>query len=112
MPHTRPQDLSDGLGQESTWSSASKLSRKVRELAHRTYRALKTGEPPADLAHVVPREMADDLRDLRNQVARLRQKIHDRQLQPLVPWVDELARQVEKTLTTRQWEGHDETAGV
>jgi len=111
MPHTQPQDLPDSLGQDSTWSSASKLGRKVRELAHRSHRALKTSAPPAGPAHAGPGHSADDLLDLYRQVARLRQKIHDRQLQPLVPWVDALARQVENMLTPREQEGRDETGG-
>jgi hypothetical protein len=102
MPHTQPEYLSESLSQDSTWSSASKLGRKVRALAHRSPRALKTGAPPSGQAHSGPGHSADDLLDLCREVARLRQKIHDRQLQPLVPWIDALTRQVENRLTPRE----------
>jgi hypothetical protein len=38
------------------------------------------------------------LADLRNQLARLHQKIHERRLGVLIPWVDALRRQVEDRL--------------
>jgi hypothetical protein len=84
---------------DSTWSSASKISRKVRELAQRSYRALRSVPtartwPRADHDHA----QVAELRDLREQVARLRQKIHARRLDALCPWVDALWKQVDEGL--------------
>jgi hypothetical protein len=108
MTHIQSQDLQEGMGQDSTWSNPAKLSRKVRELAHRSYRALRTG-PRADApAPARPEDIAEDLRDLRDQVARLRRKIHERRLQPLIPWVDALSHQVEDRLATRERQEHHE----
>ena len=84
--------------QDSTWSSASKLSRKVRELAHRSYHALKTDPQPVALTEARSNEVLQDLRDLRDQVARLQHKIHERNLEALIPWVDALRRQVDDRL--------------
>ena len=41
MANTQPQGSQEVASEDSTWSSASKLSGKVRELAHRSHRALK-----------------------------------------------------------------------
>jgi hypothetical protein len=98
MTKIRFDDPAEGTGEESTWSNAAKLSRKVRELAHRSYRALKAGAAPDVPTQVSPDELAEELRDLRAQVARLHEKIHERRLQPLIPWVDRLRRQVEHRL--------------
>jgi hypothetical protein len=43
-------------------------------LAHRPYRVLKAGTPLEALAPARPEDLAEDLRDLRAQVARLQQK--------------------------------------
>jgi len=94
MTDIRTKDQPEGLDQESTWSSASKISRKVRELAHRSYDAIKTARQPVPAAPGRHEEIARDLRDLHDQVARLRQKIHARRLEPLIPWVDALFKQV------------------
>jgi hypothetical protein len=80
---------------DSTWSNASKLSRKVRELANRSYHALKTPSPPVGRTEDVSSEVLQDLRDLRDQIARLQHKIHTRNLGALIPWVDALRRQVD-----------------
>jgi len=95
MTDIRTKDQPEGLDQESTWSSASKISRKVRELAHRSYHAMKTRSQPVPPALTLQQEIADDHRDLRDQVARLRQKIHARRLGALIPWVDALWNQVD-----------------
>jgi hypothetical protein len=85
-------------GQDSTWSSAPKLSRKVRELALRSYRAVHS-KPRLDGArNAGPEDVVEDLADLRNQLARLQRKIHERRLGVLIPWVDSLRRQVEERL--------------
>lgn len=98
MTNTEPQELHDDPSQESTWSDAGKLSRKVRELAHRSYHSLKTGTQPDALAQAGPEDITEDLRDLCHQVARLQQKIHARRLRALTPWVDALRQQVEDRL--------------
>jgi len=95
MTDIRIKAQPESLDQESTWSSASKISRKVRELATRSYHAMKTSRQPVPLASTRHQEIAGDLRDLRDQVARLRQKIHARRLNALIPWVDALWKQVD-----------------
>ena len=50
------------------------------------------GRAPARPGHG---ELAEEIRDLRGQVARLQRKIHALQLGGLVPWVDALAKRVE-----------------
>ena len=84
-----------GSGQDSTWSNPEKLSRKIRELASRSHRALREGPRPEVAAHRSHTIEQDDLRDLREQVARLQQKIHALRLGLLIPWVDALRRRVE-----------------
>ena len=98
MPNTQPEEWHDDTSDDSTWSNAPKLSRKVRELAHRSYRMLKSGKQSDAPSPASPGDIAEDLRDLRDQVARLQQKIHARRLEGLVPWVDALRRQVEDRL--------------
>jgi hypothetical protein len=98
MTNTQPQELHEDAAQDSTWSNAPTLSRKVRELAHRSYLALKAGTPPNSLTKAGSEDIVDDLRDLRDQVARLQQKIHARRLGALIPWVDALSQQVEDRL--------------
>jgi hypothetical protein len=97
MTGIRFEDLAQGTSEDSTWSNPAKLSRKVRELAHRSYHALKAAPPHAP-AQARPEELAEDLGELRAQVARLQQKIHGRRLQPLIPWVDRLRRELEHRL--------------
>ena len=99
MTSIRPEDFTEGTSQESTWSNPAKLSRKVRELAHRSYRALKASPRPDPRAPAASEDPAEDLRDLRAQVARLQQKIYQRGLKALIPWVDALGKQVEDRLT-------------
>jgi hypothetical protein len=90
-----PQDKPEATDQDSTWSSAPKLSRKVRELAHRSYHALKAPSPAVAQTEGVSNEVLHDLRDLRDQIARLQHKIHSRNLGALIPWVDALRRQID-----------------
>jgi hypothetical protein len=94
MTKTQPQERRDHANQDSTWSSASKLGKKIRELAQRSHRALKTRTVSQD----GPADVTDDLHDLRRQVARLRQKIHERRLGALMSWVDALEQQVNERL--------------
>ena len=110
MSSTRPEDLPDSTSQESTWSNPAKLSRKVRELAHRSYRALKADPRPDPRATAASEDLAEDLRDLRAQVARLQQKIYQRGLKALIPWVDALGKQVEDRLAPRIQEEPGERA--
>jgi hypothetical protein len=105
MTSIRLDDLAEGRSQDSTWSNPAKLSRKVREPAHHSHRALKAGPPPDAPAQARPEDLAEDLRDLR---AQLQQKIHERRLQPLIPWVDGLRRQLEHRLATYAKREHDE----
>jgi hypothetical protein len=100
-----PQDKPEATDQDSSWSSAPKLSRKVRELAHRSYHALKTPSPPVAETEALSNEVLQDLRDLRDQIARLQDKIHTRNLGALIPWVDALRRQVDVRI------GHSGKAG-
>jgi hypothetical protein len=92
------QNAPETVGVDSSWSSAPKLSRKVRELADRSYHALNSG--PQLVAETTARsqDVLQDLRDLRDQVAWLQHKIHDRKLDSLIPWVDALKRQVDNRL--------------
>jgi hypothetical protein len=83
---------------DSTWSNAPKLSRKVRELAHRSFHALNTGPQRVAQAQADSKDVLVDLRDLRDQLARLQHKIHSRKLKALIPWVDALKRQVDDRL--------------
>jgi hypothetical protein len=89
------KNTSESTETDSTWSSASKLSRKVRELAHGSYHVLKSASEPLAHTETVSSEVLQDLRDLRDQVARLQLKIHARNLGSLIPWVDALRRQVD-----------------
>jgi hypothetical protein len=100
MTEIRFEHLPGSTDQDSTWSNPAKLSRKVRELTHRSYRAMKTGTPPNALVQVSPEHPAEDLRDLYTQVNRLQQKIHECRLEPLIPWVDGLRRLFEHRLGT------------
>jgi hypothetical protein len=91
-------ESSPGAGQDSTWSSAPKISRKVRELALRSYRAVNSEPRPAGPKNASPDDVVVDLADLRIQLARLQRKIHERRLGALIPWIDALRRQVEDRL--------------
>jgi hypothetical protein len=61
-------------------------------MALRSHRALKAG------AQLSSEDIWEELRDLRDQVARLQQKIHSSRLGILIPWVDALRQQVEDRL--------------
>jgi hypothetical protein len=94
MKSTEGQKMQGDAGQESSWSGAAKLGRKIRELAYRSNRALKEdSHTPVDSPSGVR-----DLDDLNDQITRLKQKIHDRRLEGLIPWVDALKRQVDDRL--------------
>ncbi len=93
MEDRQSQNVPETVKDESSWSSPVKISRKVRELAQRSHSALRSG---AVYAARHPDIHGDDLGDLHAQVARLQQKIHERRLQALIPWVDALRRELEK----------------
>jgi hypothetical protein len=95
MTNTQPQELHEDATQDSSWSNASKLGRKVRELANRSSSALKAGTQADAQTQAVSRDI---LLDLRDQVARLQQKIHARRLGALIPWVDALSQRVDERL--------------
>jgi hypothetical protein len=97
--------LNDDTTDGSTWSNAAKLSRKVRELAHRSYHALKAGTQPDPQNQAGSTDIIHDLRELDDQVARLQQKIHARRLQALIPWVDALKQQVHDRLNNAKKAG-------
>jgi hypothetical protein len=83
---------------ESSWSNASKLSRKVRELAQQSYRALQVRGPLEERAGLCTNDNAEELRALRDQVLRLQGKIRARRLERLMPWIDALRCRIEARL--------------
>ena len=91
-------DAPQTVGVDSSWSSAPKLSRKVRELAHRSFHAIHSGSQAVADARARSQDVFQDLRDLRDQVAWLQHKIHARKLDSLIPWVDALRRQLDNRL--------------
>jgi hypothetical protein len=99
MTNTQPQELHEDATEDSSWSNASKLSRKVRELANQSYRALNAGTQADAQTQAVSRDI---LLDLRDQVARLQHKIHARRLGALIPWVDALSQRVEDRLANAE----------
>jgi hypothetical protein len=93
-----PRVCGTGLD-ESSWSHPATMSRKVRELAYRCHQALKTGALCNDARPQAESGEVDlDIRDLRDQVVRLQEKIHRQRLGVLVAWDDALRRQVENRL--------------
>ena len=86
------------LGVDSSWSSAPKLSRKVRELAQRSHHAIHSGSDPVADTRASPNDILQDLRELHDEIALLQHKIHARKLDSLIPWVDALKRQVDNRL--------------
>jgi len=98
MTTSETQELHEDGNEGSTRSNAPKLSRKVRELAHRSYLALKAGTQTDIQAQADSKDIFLDLRDLRDQIARLQQKIHARRLRSLIPWVDALGQLVDDRL--------------
>jgi hypothetical protein len=98
MADVRFQDLRGDAGQDSTWSKPAKLSCKVRELAHPSHRVLRGRTRPAAVARPGSDNIQGDLRDLRDQIARLQRKVFAPRIGALVPWVDALGKQVEKRL--------------
>ena len=98
MTNAQTEHLHEEASEGSTWSNAAKLSRKVRELAHRSYHALDAGTQLDPQNKTRSADTLHDLLDLRDQVARLQQKIHARRLSALIPWVDALRQQVEDRL--------------
>ena len=101
MIRLSPRDLLGSAEEDSTWSNPAKLSRKVRELAHRSHRALKALLGPHVPASRSSEESSQDLNDLLTQLDRLQRKIHALGLRGLVPWIDALKRQVETRLNCR-----------
>ena len=95
MSSADPQNTPESSAMDSTWSSAPKLSRKVRELAHRSFHALRFRSLLGSLNRA---RSIEDLQDLRDQVVLLQQKIRVRNLEALIPWVDALRRQVDDRL--------------
>ena len=95
MSSADPQNTSESSALESSWSSAPKLSRKVRELAHRSFHALRFRSLLGSLNRA---RSIEDLQDLRDQLVLLQRKIKGRNLEALIPWVDELRRQVDDRL--------------
>jgi hypothetical protein len=95
MSSAEVENTPENSALESSWSSAPKLSRKVRELAHRSFHALRF---PSLLGSLDQARSTKDLQDLRDQVVLLQQKIHVRNLEALIPWVDALRRQVDDGL--------------
>jgi hypothetical protein len=93
-PHHAPQTA----GRDSSWSSAPKLSRKVRELAHRSFHAIHSASQPVAETQAESKDAVYDLRELRDQVAWLQHKIHARKLDSLIIWVDALRRHVDNRL--------------
>jgi hypothetical protein len=104
MIRLSPRDLPESAGQDSTWSNPAKLSRKVRELAHRSHRALKAAAAPHVLTAGIPEASHQELHDVRIQLARLQQKIHALGLAGLVPWIDALERQFETRVNSTEKE--------
>ena len=98
MAPAKPQETPETTDLDSTWSNAPKLSRKVRELAHRSFHALKTDSTPGARPRPPSPDIVQDLRNLRDQLARLQQKIHARNLGALIPWIDALKQQVDDRL--------------
>jgi hypothetical protein len=105
MKNTQTQESHEDTSQDSSWSSAAKLSRKVRELALRSYCALKRGTQPDPQNQAGSTHIIDDLGNLHDQVARLQQKIHARRLAALIPWVDALKQQIHDRLTNARKAG-------
>ena len=95
MSSADPQNTSENSAMESSWSSAPKLSRKVRELAQRSFDALRFRSLVGSFNRA---HSTEDLQDLRDQVVLLQQKIQSRNLEALIPWVDALRRQVDDRL--------------
>jgi hypothetical protein len=102
MINNQTENWPASTGSDSTWSDPGKLSRKVRELAHRLHRALGASQRPDGVAPASETDITREVRDLRDQVARLHRKIHDRRLEALIPWVDALRWRVENALPTRE----------
>jgi hypothetical protein len=92
MASSQPRDSGENESLDSTWSNATKLSSKLREIAHRSHRVLKAGPVSPES----PDDIVDALRELRDQVARLHRKIHERHLEGLYSWVDALQQQVDE----------------
>jgi len=105
MKNTQPQELHEDASQDSTWSNAAKLSRKVRELAHRSSRVLKAGTQPDPQNQAGSTDILHDLGDLDDQVARLQQNIHARRLGALIPWVDALKQRIHDRLNSTRKAG-------
>jgi hypothetical protein len=97
MASSEPHHAPETAGQDSSWSNAPKLSRNVRDLAHR-FHALNSVAQPVEETEARSKEVVQDLRELRDQVAWLQHKIHARKLDSLITWVDALRRKVDNRL--------------
>jgi len=100
MTRKQPEELEENKSQDSTWSNPAKIARKVRELAHRSHRALKAGARPYVLALKGAEDRNEEVRDLHKEVSRLQQTIHAQHLGVLIPWVDALWRQLDDRLNS------------
>ena len=98
MADSEINHTSQPLGVESSWSSTPKLSRKVRELAHRSFHAIHPGRQQGEENQERTQDILEDLSELCDQLAWLQHKIHARKLDSLIPWVDALKRQVDDRL--------------
>ncbi len=98
MHSVQLEKTAEATSQDSTWSNPVTLSRKVRELAYRSHVALKSSAAAGAPTQASSQVHADDLRELGAQVVRLQQKIHERRLERLIPWVDTLSRRLEHQL--------------
>jgi hypothetical protein len=110
MPQVPHNNLPASVGQDRTWSSPDKLSRKVRELAHRSRAALKAAGQPHVQALKSTESGREAIRYLRNQVARLQQTIHCQRLWVLIPWVDALRRRLEERLSSQERQEQNQIA--
>jgi hypothetical protein len=71
MPQVPHDNLPASVDQDSTWSNPSKISRKVRELAYQSHRALKAASQPHVLVPTEAQDSPADLHELRSHVVRL-----------------------------------------
>jgi hypothetical protein len=101
MTSSAEQNLQENSGQESTWSNPAKISRKVRELAHRSHQVIKAGYRDVASAREDSQATTEDPGELLDQVARLQKKVHERKLGALIPWVDALRDRVEDYLGSK-----------
>ncbi len=95
---TQTQNWQHATSSDSTWSDGRKLSRKIRELAHRSHRFLKTSPRTDAPVQAGSQDMAGEQRDLVDQIDRLPRRIHEHRTSALIPWFDALHHLVEDRL--------------